>query len=575
MNDSLRKTRRVVILGGGFAGVYTARFLTKLLGRRRDVEVELLSEQNHFVFQPLLPEVAAGGIAATHVVNPIRELVPRALFRCCSVVSIDFAQRCVLVAQGEGLELVRVPYDHLVFCLGKVAHFASMPGVAEHGLAMKDLADAFHLRNHVLRCLELADIEADPEAKRALLTFVVAGGGFSGVETIGELADLVTRSLGYYPRISAAEVRFQLIHAQARILPEMSESLSVAARRILEQRGVQMVLNARVRAATPGAVYLHDGRALDTRTFVCTVGTAPNPIVQLALAQGGFAQAELGGRPISAFATDATLECRGRPGYWAVGDCAGVPSPTGQGLCPPTAQFAIREAQTCARNLLAELDGKPRARFEFRALGSLASLGQRSAVAELCGLRLSGFWAWFAWRTVYLAKLPGWLRRLRVALDWTLDLCFSRDITQLQVSRHQHLHVHHYEPGEAIVREGQVGRELYLILKGAVEVSSESGARVVRLGAREVFGERALLEDTRRNATVRATEAADVLVLSRTDFHALVENLPVLNDYFTELLRSRHPDRMSSTPALASQVRVQPERVEPERGQRAAELRLN
>src|SRR6185436_18707723 len=167
MKDSVEAPTRVVILGGGFAGVYTAKHLTDQLGRRADVQVELLSEENYFVFQPLLPEVAAGGIAATHVVNPIRELVPRARFRCCSVVSIDFERKCVQVSQGAGLELVEVPYDHLVFCLGKVTHFASMPGVAEHALAMKDLADAFRLRNHVVRCLELADIETDPELKQA------------------------------------------------------------------------------------------------------------------------------------------------------------------------------------------------------------------------------------------------------------------------------------------------------------------------------------------------------------------------------------------------------------------------
>jgi NADH dehydrogenase len=334
-----------------------------------------------------------------------------------------------------------------------------------------------------------------------------------------------------------------------------------------------------VRAASPGAVYLHDGRVLETRTFVCTVGTAPHPIVQLALAQAGFAQAELGGRAISAFATESTLQCSGRPGYWAVGDCAGIPSPTGKGLCPPTAQFAIREAKTCARNIIATIDRKPLSTLAFRALGSLASLGQRSAVAELCGIRLSGFLAWFAWRTVYLSKLPGWLRRLRVALDWTLDLFFPRDITQLQVFRHQHLHVHHYEPGEAIVRQGQVGRELYLILKGEVEVSSQSGGSLVRLGAREVFGERALLEDTRRNATVRATQAADVLVMSRADFHAMVKNLPVLSDYFAELLRSRHPDAMASAePAvgeLLGERLAVPERPPAERVPPALELRPN
>jgi len=557
MVDSVKAPIRVVILGGGFAGVHTAREVTALLGRRRDVDVELLSEENYFVFQPLLPEVAAGGISATHVVNPIRELVPKARFRCCSVASVDFAAKQVLVSQGAGTELVAVPYDHLVFCLGKVTHFANMPGVAEHGFAMKDLADAFRLRNHVLRCLELADIEPDLQAKQALLSFVVAGGGFSGVETIGELAELVARSLRYFPRIAASEVRFQLIHAQPRILPEMPEPLSAEARRILEARGVQMILGARVRAASPNAVYLHDGRALETRTFVCTVGTAPNPIVQQALAQGGFVRAELEGRPISAFAARATLECEGRPGYWAVGDCAGIPSPSGRGLCPPTAQFAVREARTCARNILATIDGKPTVEFSFRALGVLASLGQRSAVAELFGLRISGFLAWFAWRTIYLAKLPGFVRRLRVALDWTLDLFFPRDITQLQVFQHRHLHVHHYEPGEAIVRQGQVGRELYLILKGQVEVSSPSNASLARLGAREVFGERALLADTRRSATVRALEASDVLVMSRSDFHAMVQNLPVLNDYFAKLLRERHPDALPEGVPLERMVREQ------------------
>jgi NADH dehydrogenase len=165
------------------------------------------------------------------------------------------------------------------------------------------------------------------------------------------------------------------------------------------------------------------------------------------------------------------------------------------------------------------------------------------------GIRMTGFLAWFAWRTVYLAKLPGWVRRLRVALDWTLDLLFPRDITQLQVFQHQHLHVHHYEPGEAIVRQGQVGRELYLILKGEVEVSSSTSGKRVRLGAREVFGERAVLEDTRRNATVCATQASDVLVLSRADFYAMVQNLPVLSDYFADLLRARHPDAMPAGPA--------------------------
>lgn len=533
---------RVVVLGGGFAGVYTARHLSRLLSGRSGVQVELLSEENYFVFQPLLPEVAAGGIAATHVVNPIRELVPGVRFRCCRIASVDVQAKCVWVSQGEGLRLIAVHYDHLVFCLGKVSDFSSMPGVQEHAFAMKDLSDAFKLRNHVIRCLELADIETDAAQKRALLTFVVAGGGFSGVETVGELAELVSRSLRYFPRIAANEVKFMLVHAQKLILPEMPPELGTVAQRILTERGVEMVLEARVRAASRERVYLADGREISTRTFVCTVGAAPNPIAKDAIENGGFEQPLLGGKRAVLFATERTLACVNRPGYWAVGDCAGIPSPTGTGFCPPTAQFAIREARTCAENIVATIDGRPQRPFAFKALGILASLGQRSAVAQLFGVRLSGFLAWFAWRTIYLLKLPGFVRRLRVALDWTLDLFFPRDITQLQVFKHEHLHLHHYEPGEAIVRNGQIGREFYMIVKGEVDVLGPDGeASIARLGEREVFGERALLEDTPRTATVRAATPTDVLVMSRADFRALVRNFPVLGDHFRDLLRKRMP----------------------------------
>lgn len=542
---------RVVVVGGGFAGVYTAKYLTEMLGRRDDVEVELLSEENYFVFQPLLPEVAAGGIQATHVVNPIRELVPRAQFRCCTIRNIDLPNKRVLVSQGEGLNLVSVPYDHLVFCLGKVTSFASMPGVSDHALAMKDLSDAFKLRNHVIRCLELADIESDEAQKKALLTFVVAGGGFSGVETIGELHELVTRSLKYFPRVRSEDVKFKLVHSQEIILPEMPEKLGRAARSILEGRGIEMILSARVRAASRENVYLVDGRSIPTRTFVCTVGNAPNPIAKHTIATGKFKEAEMNGRPIGVFETDAMLQCVGKPGYWAVGDCAGIPSPSGKGFCPPTAQFAIREAKACAKNILATIDGKPMVTFAFKALGILASLGQRSAVAEMFGIQLTGFIAWFAWRTIYLSKLPGFARRLRVALDWTLDLVFPRDITQLQVFQQKRLNVHHYEPGETIVKKGHVGREFYVILHGEVEIVSEEAGTdtaIARLGPREVFGEKALLEDTARTATVRALGPVDVLVMSRGDFRSMVTSFPLLEDYFAKLLLERHPDAMKRAP---------------------------
>ena len=544
---------RVVVLGGGFAGVYCAKYLTGMLGRRKDVHVELLSEENYFVFQPLLPEVAAGGVNANHVVNPIRDIVPKAQFRWSKVQSVDVKKQLVYAAQGEGKELVAVPYDHLVFALGKVSDFSSMPGVAEHGLAMKDLSDAFHLRNHVFRCLELADVEDDVKEKQALLTFVVAGGGFSGVETIGELAELLHKCTRSFHNIETSDIRLILIHSREILLPEMPEQLGKAAEKDLRARHIQMYMNARVKAATPQAVYLSTGAVLPTRTFICTVGNAPNPVVKKILAEDDFAEGKSKGRGIGVFEADLQLQCTGKTNYWAVGDCAGVPSPDGNGLCPATAQFAIRQAKTCANNILAAIDARPERRksFSFKALGSLASLGNRSAVADMMGIKLTGFIAWFAWRSVYLSKLPGFVRRLRVTIDWTLDLFFPRDITQLQTMRKEKLRVDHYEAGEVIIEKNEIGRELYVIQKGEVEVyqpASDGKPEVIIAGFSkgDVFGEKALLTDTPRTANVRAKTPVNVLVVSRPDFLALVEQFSVLDDHFDALMLKRYPDLVAS-----------------------------
>lgn len=546
------RQHRVVILGGGFAGVYTARYLTRMLGGRGDVHVELLSEENYFVFQPLLPEVAAGGINPNHVVSPIRDLLPKAQFRWCRVVGLDAEKKCVKVVQGEGRALVEVPYDHLVFALGKISDFSSMPGVSEHSLPLKDLDDAFRLRNHVFRCLELADIESDPAEKQALLTFVTAGGGFSGVETTGELSELLRKCIASFRNVDMKEVRLCLIHSRDIVLPEMAPELGRAASKILRKRGVEMIMGARVRAATRHGVYLSTGQFLPTRTFVCTVGNAANPVVKKALAEGDFAEGKIRGRGIGVFETDLTLACVNRPGYWAVGDNAGVPDPQRSGeLCPPTAQYAIRQAKICAQNILAAIDGRGLKEFRFRSQGMMASLGQRRAVADIKGFRFSGFAAWCLWRMFYLSTLPGVGQRVRVSLDWTLDLFLPRDIAQIQTARTTQLHIHHFEPGETIINKGEIGRELFIVKGGEVEVFQPSGngaaeEPVATLTRGDVFGEKALLDDTARTASVRAKTAVDVLVISREDFTALVCQFPVLDDYFEKLMRERYP---SGTPA--------------------------
>lgn len=553
---------RVVVLGGGFAGVYTARELGKLLGRRKDVHVELLNQENYFVFQPLLPEVAAGGIHPNHVVNPIREIVPRARFRWCRVVEVDCDRKVVRVLQGEARELVEVPYDHLVFGLGKVSNFASMPGVSQHSLAMKDLSDAFRLRNHVFRCLELADVETDPEEKRALLTFVVAGGGFSGVETAGELSELLHRSIEAFRNVAPSEVRLVVVHSNERLLPEMDPKLGGAAERILRKRKVELVLNARVRAASRHAVYVTvagQPLSIPTRTFICTVGNGPNPVVRDTLDRWGFEEGRVGARKVGVFATDLTLRCVGKSDHWAVGDTAGVPDATqGGALCPATAQYAIRQAVVCARNIVNTLDGRPLQEFRFKSLGMLASLGNRSAVADMMGVRFSGFLAWFAWRTVYLSKLPGLVRKLRVAIDWTLDLFFPRDITQIQTIRGDRLRVDHYEPGEPILMKGEIGRELFIVKRGEVEVydSDREPERqlIAVMGKGECFGEKALLMDAPRTASVRAKTSVDVLVISRGDFQEMVGQFPVLEDHFDALMHRRYPELLDAEARLVESV---------------------
>jgi NADH dehydrogenase len=275
----------------------------------------------------------------------------------------------------------------------------------------------------------------------------------------------------------------------------------------------------------------------------------------------GFAEGQSQGRGIGVFEADLKMQCTNQTNYWAVGDCAGIPSPDGKGLCPATAQFAIRQAKTCAHNILAVIDGTPekQKKFSFKALGSLASLGNRSAVADMMGVPLTGFIAWFMWRTIYLSKLPGIVRRLRVTIDWTLDLFFPRDITQLQTMRGERLRVDHYEPGEWIIEKTEIGRELYVIQRGEVEVVEPAdGDRQERLittiGRGEVFGEKALLTDAPRTASVRAKTPVDVLVVGRSDFRSLVDQFPVLDEHFDALLRKRYPEMQIEDGKLSSMV---------------------
>jgi NADH dehydrogenase len=524
---------RIVVLGGGFAGVYTALHLEKALGPRPDFEVVLVNQENYFVFQPMLPEVISGTIGLTDVVSPLRRLLPRTDVHVREVESVDLKRRVVTTSPGFQPHPHLIPYDHLVLALGTVTDFRGLPGLPEHAMPFKNLGDALALRNHVIRTLEEASIERhDPELRRQLLTFVVAGGGFSGVEVAAELNDFVRQAARSFRGLDASELRVILLHALDRILPEVDGSLALFAQGILRRRGVELRLKERLASATGNAAILASGEAIPTRTLVSTVPASPHPLLE-----GLDLPKARNGRLL----TDAHLRVEGSTNVWAVGDCARIANPDGQ-VVPPTAQHATRQAAVAAHNVLAAIrGGSPRA-FDFKGLGKMGSLGHHSAVAEIMGVKLSGFLAWWLWRTIYLMKMPGWGRRLKVASSWTLDLILPPDLVELRVGRSQGMAQEHYEPGQDVFRQGDLGDRLYIVLRGEAEVrrATDGGESVLaRLGPGQCFGEMALVNATTRNATVRCVASMDVLSLPKKDFTALTANLPDLRRSFERLAGER------------------------------------
>jgi NADH dehydrogenase len=415
---------RIAILGGGFAGVYTALELEKRLGHDPGVRITLISRDNFFLFTPMLHEVAASDLDLTHIVSPIRTLLRRTHVFVGEVKAIDLNRRQVVVAHGFDEHRHVEDWDQLVIALGSTTGIHGVPGLEEHALTMKTLGDAMHLRNRVIATLEEADAECATD-RRALLTFVVAGGGFAGVETLAGLNDFVREALAFYPNLSADQLRLVLVHSGPEILPELGPELGRFAETRLRRRGVEIRTATRVTAVSEDAVMLSDGETLPTRLVVWTAGTAPHPLL------GSLPCARDRGRIV----VDEMLAVPGHAGVWALGDCALVPDRrTGRGH-PPTAQHALREARTAARNVTATLRGRPLKPFAFRTIGQLAAIGRRTGVARIFGIKFSGFFAWWLWRTIYLSKLPRFEKKVRVALDWTLDLLFTKDFVQFLTER--------------------------------------------------------------------------------------------------------------------------------------------
>jgi NADH dehydrogenase len=414
-----RRKQRVVILGGGFGGVYTAIHLEKLLARQSAVEICLVSHDNFFLFTPLLHEIAASDLEITNIVNPLRKLLRKVEVLVGDVNRIDLPNKRVLISRRYRNHSLQIDYDHLVIALGSITNFYGIPGLADLAIPMKSLRDAIQLRAQVIQHLEEANYECDPGDRQSLLTFVVAGGGFAGVETVAALNDFVREALPFYPNLSEDMLRIMLVHSGSVILPELGENLGRHTQKVLTRRGVKIRLNTRVKTMTEDNVSIAHHVPIPCRTLVWTAGTVPSPLISLlpcAKERGRLVVNQFLGVP----------DC---PDVWAVGDCAFVPDIRNPGKShPPTAQHAIREGKVVAQNIAAALLGRPLKSFSFKTIGLLASLGRRTGVARIFGVNFSGFFAWWMWRTIYLSKLPGLDKKVRVAFDWTLDLLFPKDV---------------------------------------------------------------------------------------------------------------------------------------------------
>jgi NADH dehydrogenase len=415
------KKTKVIILGGGFAGLSAAMYLDKTLPRRADAEVTLINRENFILFTPMLHEVAAGDLYPGDIVNPIRRILHHVKFVQAEVQAIDLSARRVRCLGGVARLDLEFEFDHLLLTLGSETNFFDLPGVSEWAVTMKSMFDAAMLRNRVLALLEEATLQSDSAARRGLLTFVTAGGGFAGAETTGAINDFVREIVRYYPDLSEELVRVVIVHPGDFLLPELGEELGNYAERKLRERKVEVIKGVRVASYDGSLVTLTDGKSIPASTLIWTAGVKPSAVI--APLPG---QKERGRLLVNEF-----LGVPGVAGLWAAGDCAAVlDSKTGR-FHPPTAQHGLREGLIAAKNIEAAIRGRPLKPFIFTTLGQLATIGRRTGVAMVFGIKFSGFVAWGLWRMVYLMKLPRLPKKLRVMVGWTLDLLFAKDIEQM------------------------------------------------------------------------------------------------------------------------------------------------
>ncbi len=534
--------KRIVIVGGGFGGVMCARTLRASL-RDRDAELILFNKENHLVFSPLLADAVGSSLNLLDVVVPLRQLLPDVMCRTEEVRNINLVTSTLEYEGYDGLPR-QLPYDQIVIGCGNISNLNVVPGMADHAFPLKTVGDAAVLRMHVISQMEKAEVCDDPERRRWFLSFIVVGGGYSGVETAGEINDLVRSSRRFYSNVREEDISVTLIHSRDQLLPEISPPLREFARGKMEKAGVTIKLNARVQLATGEGVGLKD-EFVHGGTIVCTIGSTTAPVIER------LDTPKEKGRIL----TEPDMRLRGQANAWAIGDCASIINAVDGLPSPPTGQFAERQGRQCAANIIRTLAGEPTRPFSFRVLGQLCSIGGHSAVAEMFGFKLSGFWAWFTWRGVYLFKLPDWSRRIQVGFDWAWLLIFPRDLSFIKTDVTDRVTHAHYEPGDYIIRQGESPSNFYVIEQGEVEVCRPTpehpdGEIIAVLNAGSFFGEQALIDNRPRSASVRARTTVEVIVMGRNVFTSISKTLAPLRAALMAAIARRTPNTWQERPRV-------------------------
>lgn len=522
-------SRRIIILGGGFAGVKCARTLRKKLPKQQ-CEIILFNRQNHMVFHPLLAEVAGASVQPKDVAAPLRQLLPGCHCRTEEVLLVDPDGKRIEYEAHDGQRRL-MSYDHLVLACGNTVNLGLVPGMTDHAFAMKTIGDALALQAHIMEQLEKADVCDNLEKKRWYLSFNIVGGGFSGVEVAGEINDLVRSCRKFYTNIQEEDISVTLIHSGAQILPEVNPSLRDFAGLKMEERGVKIQLNAMAKVTTAEGVGLQDGTWIRGATTVCTIGTAP-----LALIEKLKVRKERG-----RVVTNADMSLPDYPNIWAIGDCAHIISAATKQVCPPTGQMAERQGMQAAENIIASLKGMSTREFSYQSMGQLCAIGGRNAVAELMGWQLSGYLAWFIWRGVYLFKLPSLKQRIRVAVEWLFDLIFPRAIAYMRTDKTTKIMQAYFAEGDYIFCRGDAAEGFFVIEAGEVEIISgtKDGEPIAVLGKGDFFGEGALLDGRLRNNSARARTNVEVIVFGRDLFSQVSAALSPLSEAVAGAIKRR------------------------------------